>query len=339
MTFVISSPKFEWDFVARKYQEWLENPDLIYTYTSTTWHFRDRDKMSDEVFVFDHKNFKIIKEEQYIEYWIRLTKENIEELKCKKDDEELIIVIPMDYYKAFKKSPEKATRDLWAKIIRNIERFIKTRSFVDIALWKVENKVDEYWIWQTSYPMSWQLYVHIDLALNRTDKSDCAGIAVARIKWLNKEWMPIVQVLFVEQIHKEEWAVEIQLSDVRRRVLDLKKSGWSIWLVTLDWYQSIDTMQILEKNWIKADYLSLDTSLEPYEAFREALYDERVELPNMKILKKELYWLELVNWSKVDHPRTWSKDVADAVAWSVYNALRHWSLALWTWWWQVIRWK
>lgn len=337
MTFVISSPKFENDFVARKYNEWLRNPELIFTYTSTTWHFKDRDKLSDEVFVFDHKNFKIIPEEEYKINWIVLDQKKIHDLRFWDEKDKYLWIIPKDYYKAFKKSPEKATRDLWAKIIWNIEWFIKTRSFVDLALWKCQNLVDEYWIWHTDKPMSWQVYIHIDLALNRTDKSDCAGIAVSRVKWLNEEWMPIIQVLFAEQIHKEEWATEIQLSDVRRKVIDLQKSGWSIWLVTLDWYQSVDTMQILQKNWIKSDYLSLDTSLEPYEAFREALYDERVELPNMEIIKEELYWLELVWWKKVDHPKTWSKDLADAIAGSVYNAIRHWSMNHWLWWWQVIR--
>jgi len=325
LTCVISSPKFENDFVARKYYEWLNNPDLIFTYTSTTWHFKDRDKMSEEVFVFDYKNYRIVEEIEYPTYWIFLTDNLKEALKFWDDKDQYLWIIPMDFYKAFKKSPEKATRDLWAKIIWNIEWFIKTRNFIDIALWKVKNKVDEYWIWHTEYPMSWQLFCHIDLALNRTDKSDCAWISLARIKWLNADWLPIVQVLFVEQIHKEEWANEIQLEDVRRKVLNLKLAGWDIWLVTLDWYQSVDTMQILQKNWIKADYLSLDTSLEPYEVFREALYSERVEMPNLPIIKEEFYWLELVNWRKVDHPRTWSKDVADAIAWSVYNAIRHWS--------------
>lgn len=335
MTFVISSPKFENDFVARKYEEWVKNPDLIFTYRSTTWHFKDRNKMSDEVFVFDHKNFKIIDAEDYNSMGIKLNKTVIEELKFNDEKDRYLWVIPMDYYKAFKKSPEKATRDLWAKIIWNIEWFIKTRSFIDTAIWKIENKVDEYWIWHTQYPMSWPLFIHIDLALNRTDKSDCAGIAVSRVKWLNKDWLPIIQTVFAEQIHREEWETEIQLSNVRRRVIDLKKSGWEIWLVTLDWYQSVDTMQILATNWIKADYLSLDTSLEPYEVFREALYDERLELPKVmaknenwwyvEVLKPELQGLELVNWSKVDHPKTWSKDVSDAVAGSVYNAIKHWT--------------
>ena len=65
---------------------------------------------------------------------------------------------------------------------------------------------------------------------------------------------------------------------------------------------SKDTMQILRKKNIKADYLSVDRTIEPYNILKAAFYEKRIDLPFYKPLEEELMKLELVRGIKVDHP-------------------------------------
>ena len=50
-----------------------------------------------------------------------------------------------------------------------------------------------------------------------------------------------------------------------------------------------------------------------YDAFKEAAYQHRVILPHYEPLVREMRALQVVNETKVDHPRGGSKDVIDAV--------------------------
>jgi len=53
---------------------------------------------------------------------------------------------------------------------------------------------------------------------------------------------------------------------------------------------------------------------EDYDVLKEACYTNRIHLPNNQILLKEIEQLEILYGRKIDHPRTGSKDIADAVA-------------------------
>jgi len=52
-------------------------------------------------------------------------------------------------------------------------------------------------------------------------------------------------------------------------------------------------------------------------------YEERVAAPHVELLLEELLELRIVSNNKVDHPRKKSKDLADAMCGSVYNAISH----------------
>ena len=70
--------------------------------------------------------------------------------------------------------------------------------------------------------------------------------------------------------------------------------GFNIALVTLDGYQSKDFMAILKARGIKADYLSVDRTIDPYNILKAAFYEKRIDLPYYKPLHDELLKLELV---------------------------------------------
>jgi len=329
---IISSPRYEDDFTVRKYKQSKEYPEIIYWVQCPTWKFKDRSKFWDEVFVFDFKNYKILKEEDLKELWIEIWEYEKKYLEFKKRElNDLYWIVPMEYYNTFLLTPEKAVRDLWAYPIGNIEAFIKLRQYIYKAIWKAYNRVNKYWVWNVNNPPAQPVYIHIDLALNRWWKWDAAWIAVVRVKGYDNEWRPIITTEFVERVTAwAEW--EIMISEFRKKIYMLKDAWWTIWRVTLDGFQSVDTIQQLKQRGIRAEYLSVDTTLEPYETLKSLLYEERLELPRFpEILKTELENLEIVNWKKVDHPPKWSKDVADAVCWAVYSCLKDVWFSDWSW--------
>ena len=108
---------------------------------------------------------------------------------------------------------------------------------------------------------------------------------------------------------------EIQFGDLRRLIYQLSAKGYMITKVTLDSWQSADTIQKLNQKGFAAEVLSVDRTLSPYESLKNALYEDRLDLYDYPVLTRELRELEHDRVKrKIDHPVRGSKDVADAVA-------------------------
>jgi hypothetical protein len=109
---------------------------------------------------------------------------------------------------------------------------------------------------------------------------------------------------------------EIEFEQIRKFLRKLNsKYNLNIETVTFDGFQSTDSRQLLTKVGIKAGYLSVE-KIEPWRAFRDALYDERLLIPTNLYLQKELSEVERQitnNKEKVDHRPSGTKDVADGV--------------------------
>lgn len=318
----VSSARYEGDFIDKSYKQSLEHEGEIFGVMATSWHMKNREVMSEEVFVFDKHNMEIVDDVEISEYM----KKNL----CLDPDEydeslnEQYWVIPDDYKLDFKKNPEKSARDFGSMASTAINGFITRKNFIDLASGKTPNRVNDVGVWDLSNPPNERVFVHIDLGLNKDGQGDAAGIAVAYCYgYDNKnEGRPFLRVPFVEQITAGKGG-EIQFSDIRKRVFDLKNAGWRIGEVTLDGWQSRDTMQIFNGKGIMCSYLSVDTSMDPYNTLKDSLYMEAVELPDHEVLKTELKQLEVIKGKKVDHPHKGSKDCADAVAGAVYKAVRN----------------
>lgn len=117
---------------------------------------------------------------------------------------------------------------------------------------------------------------------------------------------------------------EIVLGDLRRLVYSLSDHGYMITLVTMDTWQSVDSLQQLKQKGYAAEHLSVDTKMDPYEHLKSAFYEDRVDLYNYPRLFKELRELEKdEKKKKVDHPPRGSKDIADALAGCLYTLAKH----------------
>lgn len=167
---------------------------------------------------------------------------------------------------------------------------------------------------------------HIDLAYS--SDGDALGFAMGHVEGIvevDGEDKPYIVIDLLLRM-KARPGYEIQLSDVRRIIYDLRdERRFRLKVVTYDGFQSTDSVQQLRKKRFLADNLSVDRTTLPYEDLRDAIIDGRLEFPPYityreigdtkpeEVAIRELMQLEDTG-KKVDHPTKGSKDLADAIA-------------------------
>lgn len=175
-------------------------------------------------------------------------------------------------------------------------------------------------------------FAHVDLAIN----GDAAGIAVVRLDGIEErptveytsegdevtttEYVPKLTAVLTLQV-KAPPGGEIDVRKIRRLMLTLIEWGFYLHTVSYDQYQSAESIQQLQQQNVNAIKLSVDRGLEAYNALKEAIYEDRLDLYPHPPLQRELAQLERdLKRDKVDHPPKGSKDVADGLAGATYNA-------------------
>ncbi|URG17372.1 terminase large subunit [Rhodococcus phage Mbo2] len=250
-----------------------------------------------------------------------------------------IIPIPMNYWSDFDLNPVQALKD-HAGIPPSVEDpFIATPDRVDEAQEKWHRRFDFTPVGSKPHQpeFSDELHgdalkrvLHVDIAY--ASGGDALGMAMAHIPELveiDGELKPIIVFDWLLRI-KPSGGQTLMLKDFRRIIREMRDDRkYKINLVTLDGFQSQDSIQLLREARFNTDLLSVDRNKAPYEELREAIYERRVEFPKymtylkkgetekVNIARKEL--LELTDTGrKIDHPLKGSKDVADAMAGCVY---------------------
>jgi hypothetical protein len=203
------------------------------------------------------------------------------------------------------------------------DAFFKDRSKVEKALSR-HNPIDNSRRFDLNFKPKEDVeyFVHADLA----QKHDKCAVSIAHVeKWVSvqsfnnyEQVMPLVVVDTIAWWEpKREGPVD--LSEVKNWIIDLRRSGFNLGLVTFDRWQSFDIQNELKQVGIKTETLSV--AKKHYEDLAMLIYEERVEAPHIDILLEELLELRIMNNNRVDHPRKKSKDLADAMCGSVYNAI------------------
>lgn len=178
------------------------------------------------------------------------------------------------------------------------------------------------------------LYVHMDMSVS----GDKTGIAGSWIKGKRppKEGQPpskelYFQVAFSVSI-KAPKGYQISFEKNRQFIYWLKEQGFNIKGVSTDSFQSADTGQALTAKGynyciLSMDRLDSDKICKPYQYMKSTVYEERVEIySKCDLLTDEILGLQRDNNSgKVDHDPSGinSKDQADAVCGSIWNASQH----------------
>lgn len=166
-------------------------------------------------------------------------------------------------------------------------------------------------------------FIHVDLGFKR-DRSalcmtHCAGFKEIKTS-MGVEKLPIINV---DLLHSWQAAPgeEINFASVRQMIVDLCRK-FDVAKVTFDRWQSIEMIQSLRAQGIAADFHSVKKS--DYDTLMTSIYDTRLRgYWNEILVNEELLKLRLFSNNKIDHPSGGSKDMADALAGSVFNCVEN----------------
>lgn len=320
-------------FAKRKYDEFQADPENAYTMRMSIWESLGWEKFlkpngERDSFHYDSRRKKIVPSGV-----VNLV------------ENDNLIEIPNVYRKTFETNPEKALRDLAGIPPATEDPFISLVDRIDdcIDKWDERNagigspvsdsptrpRLEPWFICNDPLKRA----IHIDIAIS--GDGDALGLAmghVSAVKDIDGEMKPYIIIDMLYRV-KAAPGTEILLQEIRHLIYNLRDDRkFKIRAVTMDGFQSTDTMQQLKRRRYRAEYLSVDRNKAPYEDLREAIYEGRLEFPRyltyvkvggtekIQIAVKEL--TELTdNGKKIDHPPNGSKDVADAMAGVVYTLM------------------
>jgi hypothetical protein len=318
---VIGQTKMNNGFMARKYLEFLGRPDA-YAVRLAIWEsmgeefYQRRD--GGKTFTYDV-----------------LRKTVLPAAAARIIGGKNLIEVPEMYRRNFEMNPEKALKDLAGippkvgnPFISLVDRIEACRDrwidhYGDESPVGRDGRIARWFVARESLKRS----AHIDLAY-AADGDGC-GIAMGHVREtvvIDGETKPLIVIDFAMRLQAMP-GTEIFLGDVRHIIYNLRdERKFRLSKVTLDGFQSTDTLQQLAKRRFETDLLSIDKSLLPYSDVRDAIYEGRLEFPPYvcKVVKGERFeeveiivqeLSELIdNGNKVDHPEQGSKDVSDAIA-------------------------
>lgn len=209
-----------------------------------------------------------------------------------------------DLQMEFDRNPESAWRDFGAQPPESLEAYFKEP-------YKIEESVVD----DMPLPLDEFILPEIDpirepcyLAGDPAYKNDRFGLALAyRDDKSGKIKVPLAHAF--DPTGKNH--SEIDAQKVVRYIIDIiEKHNVVKFLVDIWNYPS--ALQKIRENGVMVEQNTVQKK--EYDGLKEKIYKGEIEIPPNDILIKELKELELINGQKVDHPKSGSKDIADAVA-------------------------
>lgn len=305
--FIITSPKYIYDFAEKKWDEEQDNPK-VYKKRTPLW-----EAMPPEMFCGDKFDLG--------DYLLAFKG----------------TMIPVEYEDEFRQNPEKTMRDYGALPSQAIQSFFATPDIIDTNAnydrqHPVNPKDGEFFEWfhnkpsQPDYDAD-RRFIHVDLGLNRDGKGDAAGFAMGKFDgWVEvkstqgkMEKRPKIKIDYMQRI-EAGITREIKFEKIRELIYKIRDLGYNIHKITFDGWQSVDSIQMLNSAGFKAETFSIDRNPEAYYTVKAAILDDRLNYYYYKPLSEELKQLEEIKGMKIDHPRQGRKDVGDAVAGVCYHA-------------------
>lgn len=279
---------------------------------------------------------------------LNITNEQIRELKNRGYK---IIDVPMGYYEQFIDDIDIALTDIAGISTTNVTKYISGGRFQDIKNPNLKNpfKSDiievgngdnvqyyDYFDLSKIDPIlkSRPLFIHLDMSLSG-DKTGIAGTWI-KGKKPHQPGTPETNELFYTVAFavsvKAPKGYQISLEKNRNFIYWLKEQGFNIKGISSDTYQSADTGQQLLARGFKYEIISVDRVdsdhiCKPYQYIKNTVYEKRIETFDSELMTEEFLGLERNNnTGKIDHPdggASGSKDMADAITGSVFNASKH----------------
>lgn len=151
------------------------------------------------------------------------------------------------------------------------------------------------------------LYIHLDMSLSG-DKTGIGGVFQSGKK-ITKEGNPSNDLFFTIGFNvsvKAPKGYQVSFEKNRNFIRWLKENGFRVKGVSSDTYQSADLLQVLKAEKFNTDVISVDRVTDkicqPYQYFRNTMYEKRLKCYKSVLLKEELIGLERDNnTGKIDH--------------------------------------
>lgn len=262
-----------------------------------------------------------------------------------------IMDVPMGYYEAFMDDIDTALTDIAGISTTNAFKFISgsrwSETFSDkyinpftkeiLEIGNAKDDTAQYYDFfdDSKVPSSLRskpLFIHLDMSLSG-DRTGIAGTWIIG-KTPHQDGVPDAKELYFQLAFsvaiKAPKGHEISFEKNRQFIRWLKQKGFCIKGISSDTYQSADLKQTLISEGYSYSTISVDRVnnhvCEPYQYFRSTIYEKRIDTYDTKVLTEEIINLERDSNGKVDHPMggtVGSKDIADAVCGSVWNASLH----------------
>ena len=309
---LLSFPRYQGDYISQRYDAVIAEKDTI----TRTHHFVLNPELGDT----EDNSFDIAWEEDHIQSYkipgVLAFKRPTWEVNPTRKIEDFKLAFYTDVGDAMMRFACMPTysSDAFFKDKVKLEKVMSTRNPIDSA-----KRFD------TSFQPDPEkiYYVHADLA----QKHDKCAVAIAHVdKWVNiqvvKDYQQVAPLVIVDAVVYWEPRVEgpVNLSEVKNWIMNLRRQGFNLGMVTFDRWQSFDIQQELKQVGIKTDTVSV--AKKHYEDLAMLVYEERVIMPHMDLLLEEMSELKITdNGKRVDHPRKKSKDLADAVTGAVFGAI------------------
>jgi hypothetical protein len=317
---LVSSKRYPGEFTDRKAEE-AKTDSSIYVYDRRIWDVKPKG-------TFSNKMFRVfVGDQNHNPYILDESAETGDDLTGK------VLEVPVDYRKQFERDIHDALREIGGVSLRTTNPFIQNLEAVKRCFGTHKSILNRTETDFTSkklliYPHrvfqpDLERFIHIDLALT----NDSAGFVMGCIPkfvefdrgYNEHETLPKIHIDCALEI-KPPVNGEIDFSRIRSLIYKCKDIGINVTYVTLDSYQSIDMIQILQRQGFKAGIRSMDKKPLPYDMLKTALYDGRVACPDHPKLFDELISLERNGQTgKIDHIPSKSKDLSDALAGVVYG--------------------
>lgn len=177
------------------------------------------------------------------------------------------------------------------------------------------------------------LFIHLDMSISG-DKTGIAGVWIKGKKPHvegSSESKELYYTLAFSVAVKAPKGHQVSFEKNRQFIRWLRSQGFAIKGISADSFQSADLLQQLKAENFTTDIISvdkIDTASRiciPYQTFKSAIYEQRLEMYDSILLTEEIIGLERDNNGKVDHSPSGinSKDVSDAVCGALFNASKH----------------
>lgn len=262
-----------------------------------------------------------------------------------------ILNIPIEFRTDFRDDIDRALCDFAGVSSSDITKYISGAKFIETRDEKLKNpftkeilevgdndNLQYYDFFDLSRVpkdlISKPLYIHLDMSVSG-DRTGIAGTWLVGKRHSSGNESSAREVYFQLAFGvaiKAPKGRQISFEKNRLFIYWLREQGFNIKGISSDTFQNVSLSQDLiskgfEYSVISVDRVNQDKICEPYAYFKTVIYEKRIITFNCRLLQEEIVGLERnTNSGKIDHPdggTSGSKDLADAVCGSTFNASRH----------------